>query len=208
MVGPRYLWYLSAENIIERKGARTSNDDQAVGLKRKRGTNVYMKFHKMDSFDWADFASRYTAISAKHSSPEAELTNERARLSLSPVLGVFGSSPDKQFCRRDNVDQCLAFLNQVSCSMIELLYHCLGLFRDSCRDIPVRGQNNVKMFEEFIPSWSHTNGRVLAYLQTDLFIYSDRVGWHAYMFLLIHQRIAWLSKCGLQLGLSSTVLVA
>lgn len=62
--------------------------------------------------DWGDFVNRYTTHSSRHSSPERELDFGDMRLTPSPVSPLF-SSGEKQFCRRDNIDQCVAYLNQV-----------------------------------------------------------------------------------------------
>ena len=68
--------------------------------------------------DWGDFVNRYTTYSSRHSSPERELYFGDMRKTPSPVSPLFSSgnyaSGEKQFCRRDNVDQCVAYLNQVS----------------------------------------------------------------------------------------------
>ena len=69
-----------------------------------------MKFRKMN--DWGDFVSRYTSSSAMQSSPDGERDQEGMKLSVSPVQGLFGI-PERRFCKRENVDQCIAFLNQV-----------------------------------------------------------------------------------------------
>ena len=68
--------------------------------------------------DWGDFVNRYTSHSSRHSSPERDLDYGDMRLTPSPVSPLFSSS-EKQFCRRDNVDQCVAYLNQV-CQMSTL----------------------------------------------------------------------------------------
>lgn len=60
---------------------------------------------------WGDFVNRYTAHSSRHSSPEREVDFGDMRLTPSPISPVF-STADKQFCRRDNIDQCIAYLNQ------------------------------------------------------------------------------------------------
>lgn len=60
--------------------------------------------------DWGDFVNRYTSQSSRHSSPDRE--HDFMRLTPSPISPLF-SSAEKQFCRRDNIDQCLAYLNQV-----------------------------------------------------------------------------------------------
>ena len=62
--------------------------------------------------DWGDFVNRYTSHSSRHSSPEREIDYGDTRLTLSPISPGFGTV-EKQFCRRDNIDQCIAFLNQV-----------------------------------------------------------------------------------------------
>ena len=66
--------------------------------------------------DWGDFVNRYTTHSSRHSSPERELDFGDMRLTPSPVSPLF-SSGEKQFCRRDNIDQCVGYLNQV-CEII------------------------------------------------------------------------------------------
>ena len=63
--------------------------------------------------DWGDFVNRYTSHSSRHSSPERELDYGDTKLTPSPISPVF-STAEKQFCRRDNIDQCIAYLNQVS----------------------------------------------------------------------------------------------
>ena len=60
--------------------------------------------------DWGDFVNRYTSQSSRHSSPDRE--QDFMRLTPSPISPLF-SSAEKQFCRRDNIDQCVAYLNQV-----------------------------------------------------------------------------------------------
>ncbi|XP_032239900.2 afadin- and alpha-actinin-binding protein B [Nematostella vectensis] len=55
-----------------------------------------------------DFLARYTTYSSR---PSPDRTLEDDRFAFNTSLSPF-SSPDKQFCRRDNVDQCIAFLNQ------------------------------------------------------------------------------------------------
>ena len=79
--------------------------------------------------DWGDFVNRYTAHSSRHSSPEREVDFGDMRLTPSPISPVF-STADKQFCRRDNIDQCIAYLNQV-CRWRELylrfLFSCCGI---------------------------------------------------------------------------------
>ena len=60
--------------------------------------------------DWGDFVNRYTSQSSRHSSPDGE--QDFMRLTPSPISPLF-SSAEKQFCRRDNIDQCVAYLNQV-----------------------------------------------------------------------------------------------
>jgi len=62
--------------------------------------------------DWGDFVNRYTSHSSRHSSPEREIDYGDTRLTPSPISPGFGTA-EKQFCRRDNIDQCIAFLNQV-----------------------------------------------------------------------------------------------
>lgn len=59
--------------------------------------------------DWGDFVNRYTSQSSRHSSPDRE--QDFMRLTPSPISPLF-SSAEKQFCRRDNIDQCVAYLNQ------------------------------------------------------------------------------------------------
>lgn len=61
--------------------------------------------------DWGDFVNRYTSNSSRHSSPEREIDFVDMRLTPSTISPVF-SSAEKQFCRRDNIDQCVAYLNQ------------------------------------------------------------------------------------------------
>lgn len=61
--------------------------------------------------DWGDFVNRYTSYSSRNSSPERDADYGDLKLAPSPVSPLFSSS-DKQFCRRDNIDQCLAYLNQ------------------------------------------------------------------------------------------------
>ncbi|KAL9950371.1 hypothetical protein ACROYT_G042859 [Oculina patagonica] len=61
--------------------------------------------------DWGDFVNRYTSHSSRHSSPERELDYGDVRLTPSPILSLFNTA-EKQFCRRDNIDQCIAYLNQ------------------------------------------------------------------------------------------------
>ncbi len=70
--------------------------------------------------DWGDFVNRYTSHSSRHSSPERELDYGDVRLTPSPILSLFNTA-EKQFCRRDNIDQCIAYLNQV-CSFAWFLY--------------------------------------------------------------------------------------
>lgn len=62
--------------------------------------------------DWGDFVNRYTSHSSRHSSPEREIDYGDTRLTPSTISPGFGTA-EKQFCRRDNIDQCIAFLNQV-----------------------------------------------------------------------------------------------
>ena len=62
--------------------------------------------------DWGDFVNRYTSHSSRHSSPERELDHGDMRLTPSPISPVYVTE-EKQFCRRDNIDQCIAYLNQV-----------------------------------------------------------------------------------------------
>lgn len=69
--------------------------------------------------DWGDFVNRYTSHSSRHSSPERELDYGDMRLTPSPISSVF-STTEKLFCRRDNIDQCIAYLNQVRTRVILL----------------------------------------------------------------------------------------
>lgn len=63
--------------------------------------------------DWGEFVNRYTSCSSRNSSPDRDRVFGDVKRTPSPVLPLFSSS-DKHFCRRDNIDQCLAYLNQVS----------------------------------------------------------------------------------------------
>lgn len=72
--------------------------------------------------DWGDFVNRYTSHSSRHSSPEREIDYGDMRLTPSPISPVF-STADKQFCRRDNIDQCIAYLNQVC--YLRVIISCL-----------------------------------------------------------------------------------
>lgn len=62
--------------------------------------------------DWGDFVNRYTSHSSRHSSPEREPDYGDVKLTPSPLSPLFSSS-EKQFCKRENIDQSLAYLNQV-----------------------------------------------------------------------------------------------
>ena len=62
--------------------------------------------------DWGDFVNRYTSHSSRHSSPEREIDHGDMRLTPSPISPVLATA-EKQFCRRENIDQCIAYLNQV-----------------------------------------------------------------------------------------------
>ena len=73
------------------------------------------------SMEWSarDFVSRYTSQSSRNSSPERD-PNWETNIKFTP-------SPDrhsydllfteKKFCNRDNIDQSIAYLNQVSQSL-------------------------------------------------------------------------------------------
>lgn len=82
--------------------------------------------------DWGDFVNRYTSHSSRHSSPERERDYGDMRLTPSPISPVF-STVEKQFCRRDNIDQCIAYLNQVGIFVFNKLSHvyCFKLLSTS-----------------------------------------------------------------------------
>lgn len=61
--------------------------------------------------DWGDFVNRYTSHSSRHSSPEREPDYGDVKLTPSQLSPLFSSS-EKQFCKRENIDQSLAYLNQ------------------------------------------------------------------------------------------------
>ena len=63
--------------------------------------------------DWGEFVNRYTSCSSRNSSPDRDTVFGDVKRTPSPGLPLFSLS-DKHFCRRDNIDQCLAYLNQVS----------------------------------------------------------------------------------------------
>ena len=89
-----------------------------VGDSKLEGIVDFVGFSKMNATeDWgADFLSRYTTHSSRHSSPDKSSEFDGLRFG-SPIFG----SPEKKFCRRENVDQCLAYLNQVKFSFNFLL---------------------------------------------------------------------------------------
>jgi len=66
--------------------------------------------------DWGDFVNRYTSYSSRHSSLERDLDYGDMRLTPSPVSPLFSSAENSFVVLRDNVDQCVAYLNQV-CQM-------------------------------------------------------------------------------------------
>ncbi|XP_015749443.1 PREDICTED: afadin- and alpha-actinin-binding protein B-like [Acropora digitifera] len=61
--------------------------------------------------DWGEFVNRYTSCSSRNSSPDRDTVFGDVKRTPSPGLPLFSLS-DKHFCRRDNIDQCLAYLNQ------------------------------------------------------------------------------------------------
>ena len=67
-----------------------------------------------DSQDWTtgDFVNRYTAQSSRNSSPERSLGYGEMKMTPSLISPVFITT-EKSFCRRDNIDHCIAYLNQV-----------------------------------------------------------------------------------------------
>ena len=81
--------------------------------------------------DWGDFVNRYTSNSSRHSSPEREIDFVDMRLTPSTISPVF-SSAEKQFCRRDNIDQCVAYLNQV-----KSLLPCLQFYRSPTAKVKI-----------------------------------------------------------------------
>lgn len=173
--------------------------------------------------DWGDFVSRYTSSSAMQSSPDGERDQEGMKLSVSPVQGLFGI-PERRFCKRENVDQCIAFLNQVctfasrdvarssnvSCRIFTNFYDLTActccLWRDLEDHVPMSlGSlfDPYKLVLIYPVCWQIIFHGWIVSVYPRIFIVIHLLSWELYSLLITHrvvvfitvEKICWKNEC-------------